>query len=671
VDDSFDPLVPRPLDLPRAVPLGDGADLGELDTGKILAAPTDPAEWPQWRRQLVRWREEARERQRHDGALYDRTDLHWASSCFVVAQVWLWDELLYDWDRGVFTPDRLLADARGRFGGFDGVVLWHAYPVIGIDDRNQWDYYRLVPGLKGLVDALHAEGVRVFVDYNPWDTGTRRGGPDADELASLVADLDIDGVFLDTLREGGSALLERLEAARPGVAVEGESTLPLARLADHPLSWAQWFADSPVPGVVRSHWYERRHLMHHVRRWHRSHVEELQSAWLNGIGVMVWEVVFGVWVGWSDWDALLLRRTAAAQRALSPLLREGEWTPLVELGEDAPAEGVFGSRFAGADQTLYAVANRSTVERMVAVDATGHEAAYDLWIGERLVPAADGRVAARVPGRGIGGVWLAPGAVDHSWLTPLPVEERSATPAFVHRRAQRLPAGPATVGATGSGRVPDGAHVVVPPGEHVLTVRYRCRETGMYDGAPFVDEWKPLPPRLHDSRTIERVARLDGPVAVAAEEVSESEFAAFLADTGYRPPADELLPGWAEPGWHAGDAPVTEVTLAEARAFATWARGRLPTEDEWQLAAAATRFARRTPEVWNLTESEHSDGRTRFMMLKGGSAHRTEGSPWYFDGGVQPGDVTAKYLVPGLGLSRSPSIGFRCAWDLRSEEPSR
>ena len=40
------------------------------------------------------------------------------------------------------------------------------------------------------------------------------------------------------------------------------------------------------------------------------------------------------------------------------------------------------------------------------------------------------------------------------------------------------------------------------PVSSVLTVRYRCRETGMYDGAPFVDEWKPLPPRLHDLRTL-------------------------------------------------------------------------------------------------------------------------------------------------------------------------
>ena len=57
-------------------------------------------------------------------------------------------------------------------------------------------------------------------------------------------------------------------------------------------------------------------MMHHVRRWNRDHAEELQSAWLNGIGVMVWEVVFGVWVGWYARDAATLRRMVAAQRAL-------------------------------------------------------------------------------------------------------------------------------------------------------------------------------------------------------------------------------------------------------------------------------------------------------------------------------------------------------------------
>ena len=179
-------------------------------------------------------------------------------------------------------------------------MLWHAYPVIGIDDRNQWDFYRDVDGLAGLVDDLHALGVKVFVDYNPWDTGTRRSRDDATELAALVAELEIDGVFLDTLKEGGADLLEGLAAARPGVAVEGESD-PSARAA-RPTIRCRGRSRSPTrrcPVSCARTCSSVATRMHHVRRWHRDHAEELQSAWLNGIGVMVWEVVFGVWVGWS------------------------------------------------------------------------------------------------------------------------------------------------------------------------------------------------------------------------------------------------------------------------------------------------------------------------------------------------------------------------------------
>jgi hypothetical protein len=50
-------------------------------------------------------------------------------------------------------------------------------------------------------------------------------------------------------------------------------------------------------------------------------------------------------------------------------------------------------------------------------------------------------------------------------------------------------------------------------------------------------------------------------------------------------------------------------------------------------------------------------------MLKGGAAHRSTGSDWYVDGGVKPPSFTLKYLVPGLGVDRSSSIGFRLAWD--------
>ena len=194
----------------------------------------------------------------------------------------------------------------------------------------------------------------------------------------------IDGVFLDTLKEGGTDLLDGLAAARAGVAVEGESTLPLERLADHPLSWAQWFADSQTPGIVRSHWFERRHQMHHVRRWHRDHAEELQSAWLNGIGVMVWEVVFGVWVGWSDRDAQTLRRMATASgrcTTCSSTVTGRPW--YISVSRFAP-QGFSAPRSTSSSERVTALVNRSTTEAMVPVAVSGERTAYDLWTG-RLV----------------------------------------------------------------------------------------------------------------------------------------------------------------------------------------------------------------------------------------------------------------------------------------------
>ena len=298
VEQPRDPWSPRPIDLPRVVPVH--GPLDELDGAKIFAAPDDPADWPAWRETLARWRAEAIERVGYDGSSYAQPEFTWARRCFSVALAWLWDETLYDHAAGRFTPDRFLDEGVERFGGYDGIVLWHAYPVIGIDERNQFDFYRDVPEIRELVAALHARGVRVFVDYNPWDVGTRREGTDdAAATGEIVRLLDADGVFLDTMKEALPGLRSAVDAARPGVCFEGESTLPLTSIHNHHLSWAQWFADSRVPGVLRARWFEQRHMLHHTRRWNRDHSEELRSAWLNGVGMLVWENVFGSWVGWN------------------------------------------------------------------------------------------------------------------------------------------------------------------------------------------------------------------------------------------------------------------------------------------------------------------------------------------------------------------------------------
>jgi formylglycine-generating enzyme required for sulfatase activity len=189
-----------------------------------------------------------------------------------------------------------------------------------------------------------------------------------------------------------------------------------------------------------------------------------------------------------------------------------------------------------------------------------------------------------------------------------------------------------------------------------IEVTYRLRETGLYGEAPFVDEWKPLPPRLHAMAGMTRHVAAHH-FAIAVREVTSEEFQRFIRATGYKPARPERF-GLATTG------PATYVELADARAYAAWAGFRLPSEDEWQIAAERGLLERAEPLVWNLTDSEHVDGRSRFHILKGGCAPLAAPSDWYVESGPMPPSRSVKLLQCGAGLNRSPLIGFRCAVDL-------
>jgi ergothioneine biosynthesis protein EgtB len=100
---------------------------------------------------------------------------------------------------------------------------------------------------------------------------------------------------------------------------------------------------------------------------------------------------------------------------------------------------------------------------------------------------------------------------------------------------------------------------------------------------------------------------------IGSRLVTNGEFIAFIEDDGYRKPEVWLSEGWATVranGWEAplywqrrdggrwsamtlgglrdvrADEPVCHVSLFEADAFARWSGARLPTEFEWEVAAA-------------------------------------------------------------------------------------
>ena len=125
-----------------------------------------------------------------------------------------------------------------------------------------------------------------------------------------------------------------------------------------------------------------------------------------------------------------------------------------------------------------------------------------------------------------------------------------------------------------------------------------------------------------DNETPRHRAWLD-PFEIASHPVTHGDFIGFIEDGGYRRPELWLSAGWdavTARGWKApeyweqrdgrwrvftlhGEVPVDpntplcHVSFYEADAYARWANARLPTEEEWELAA------RNAPLTGNFLES--------------------------------------------------------------------
>ncbi|MBC8063663.1 MAG: SUMF1/EgtB/PvdO family nonheme iron enzyme [Chlorobia bacterium] len=627
-----------------------------MDQPPLIPAPTNPDEWKQWVDGLKKDREESRIRLAYKAENYLKPEFEWMQKCFAFGKVMLFDRQFYNPAKGEFIVEEWLDQQERDFGGLDALALWQAYPRIGIDRRNQYDHYREVPGgvagLKDLVRRIHARGVKVVLAYNPWDVGMRREPKDdAESLADLVGLASFDGVFLDTLPRGAAGLREALDKARPGVVMESELALPIEAVSDHHASWAQWFGDSEVPGVMRNKWFEQRHQMHVIRRWDIDHSGELQMAWMNGSGIFIWQNIFGSWNGWNDRDKSILRSMLPIQRRYWKHFSQGDWTPLVETSQ----KGFYASRWLSDGVTLWTVVNREPKATEAFIQSISNDGATRLFDLVKGIELDHSKL--QIGPRGVGALIALPGRMVDSEFQAFLKSQAEVLKRAAHETTKidcipvRIPHCLSTSHVSSQSTKP------VSAGTHKVVSKFRVRECGEYGHAIFL---YPSSPGLHWHRLIERHVRT-GKVLVETSEVTNTQFQKFLKESGYKPASQEsLLAHWLDGAPKPGDEdnPVVHVSLDDARAYALWAGKRLPTEDEWQLADIPH------GKVWNWTESEHEDGRTTFSILKGGCEWKAVGSDWYFDTGPVGRDWSAKFIHFWPGLDRCETIGFRCAVDL-------
>jgi formylglycine-generating enzyme required for sulfatase activity len=675
------------------------------DASSRVCTPEDHAAWLA---DISHWRSEHLIRVGYDGSRYDLPALKWTQSSFFQPQMMVQDRYFYDPVARRYTVDRYLDDLQTRYGGIDSVLIWPTYPNMGVDDRNQHDLIRDMPGgvagVRQMIADFHKRGVRVLFPMMMWDQGTRDPGkPWPQAIAELMAEIGADGINGDTQDGVPLAFSKAADNVGHPLAFEPEDGPSDEALAWNVMTWGQYsFPFAPL--VDKYKWLEPRHMVNISDRWNRDKTNDLQFAFFNGVGWESWENIWGIWNGITPRDAEAMRRVATIERAVAPFLVSAEWEPL------APTlrYGVFASRWPLNQQTVWTIVNRNEYDvdgPQIEVDPAQGMKYFDLYHGTELTPQ---------PGRG-GKIALSFSIEAHGYAALLAtksdpttgiqtltskMQQMAAKPLSSYSHEWKaLPQQIVPIAETKRSSEISDDMVKIQCGDFLFEVHGIEIEGSDDIGVDVQYPWEDSARRFHEHPMHMK------PFWIDKYPVTNTQFKKFVDGTRYHP-QDEMnfLRDWKDGSFPAGwdNKPVTWVSLEDARAYAAWAGKRLPHEWEWQYAAQGSDGraypwgnewnasavpvsdkgrTMRGPDsvdahpqgasaygvmdlvgnVWQWTE-EFTDEHTRAAIVRGGEYYQPQGSMWYFPQAYKL-DEHGKFLLTAPGLDRSGGIGFRCVRD--------
>jgi formylglycine-generating enzyme required for sulfatase activity len=663
-----------------------------------------------WLADITHWRNERRIRIGYNGSRYDLPALQWAQSSFMQPQMMVHDRYFYDPIAGKYTVDRYLDDLEKRYGGIDAVLIWPTYPNMGIDNRNQHDMIRSMPGgvtgVKLMIADFHRRGVRVLFPMMMWDQGTRDPGmPWPYAIATLMAEIGADGVNGDT--QDGVPLAFSLAADKTGrpLAFEPEGGPSDEALAWNVMTWGQYqFPFTPL--VDKYKWLEPRHMVNISDRWKRDKTDDLQFAFFNGVGWESWENIWGIWNGITPRDAEATRRIATIERAIAPFLVSSDWEPMTPMLR----YGVYASRWPIGERAVWTIVNRNeyAVEGdQIEIRTKPGIRYFDLYHGVELNPDSrpGGRTVLAFPteAKGYGAVLATSTAPDQKIVSLMAtMKSLTATPLSTYSHEWKvLPQQIVPIQSTKPTTTTPAGMINIPEADFLFRVS-GIEIEGFNDvGVDVQYAWEDSPRRFHEHSIHMNSFYID------KFPVTNADFKKFLDATHYHPKDDlNFLRDWKDgiypSGWE--NKPVTWVSQEDARAYAAWAGKRLPHEWEWQYAAqgadsllypwgnewdpAAVPVPDRSrnmrgPDavdahpkgaspfgvmdlvgnVWQWTE-EFIDEHTRAAIVRGGSYYQPQGSIWYFPQAYKLNEH-GKLLLMSPSMDRSGALGFRCVADAR------
>jgi formylglycine-generating enzyme required for sulfatase activity len=343
--------------------------------------------------------------EKFDNSLFERSDLAWIKESYLIILQMAWDREFYDRLSGKYAYEEMLKKAMERFGYIDVFVLWPTWPRLGLDQRNQWDMYRDLPGginqLHSFVKMSHPYGTRFFIEYNPWDNSTRKEDH-LKGMARLISETEADGVVLDTRGSSSYELQAAADSVRKGVIMYSEG---MAITRD-------------MPGIISGRVHNAIYLSPELNLnklikpdfsifrvcdvgediIHR----EIAIAFFNGYGTELNMFRPGGRDENYDADLEFLARTTFTLRQNNDAFLDNNWTPLIETTTD----NVYVNKWNSGNKTIFTVLNmrpEGIDARLFKADSSEGKHYVSIWNHEIVLPEIQ-RGTAYIPVRAEG--WL-------------------------------------------------------------------------------------------------------------------------------------------------------------------------------------------------------------------------------------------------------------------------
>ena len=576
-----------------------------------------------------------------DNKLFERRDLQWIRHSYLLLLQFAWDQKYYERFRGEYAYDKFLAEQDKVLGGYEAYMIWPTWPRLGLDQRNQWDMYRDLPGglaeLRRQANVTHKRGARYFISYNPWDESTRHEDH-IKGMEALLRDIDADGVVLDTWGESSKEFQAAADRVKSGVILYSEG---MAVPKDMPGIVAGRVHDAifmPPPlnlnKLIKPEFAIFRVVQLAEGRIHR----EIAVSFFNGYGVEM-NIMRPGRPDWIDEEFQYLGRTTKILRENSSAFLSRDWVPLLPTTLDS----ICVNKWPTLTKTLYTVYSlkpEGYSGPLFEAPVFSDSHYVSLWHHDELKPAhSGGKTFIPVTVDGFSRSWLGTrreGNVDCVAMFPNLLKVRldqdslhldaskgkkvviwAGMPSYSCRSAE-FPVGARTISLREHlGRHEEKFVIQLFDERELLDERTvnvplatprlisRVEQTALATKAPagmveipagvfkfstsrsFLSPNEAIPyPDYSAGRTV-AVTKF----FMDQYPVTNEQFSAFLKATRYRPKdTTNFLKRWVKGNTPEGltNHPVVYVSLEDARAYARWAGKRLPTEIEWQYAAQGT-----------------------------------------------------------------------------------